>query len=41
MIGQNLLLNYFAAGVCQMLRTVNQNKQHVRKKTAILQVMTT
>ena len=40
MIGQNQLLNYFVAGACQMLNLVNQNKQHARKHTAILQVIT-
>ena len=41
MIGQNQLLNYFVAGARLMLSLVNQNKQHARKHTAILQVMTT
>ena len=41
MIGQNQLLNYFVAEVRQMLNLINQNKQHVRKHTTILQVMTT
>ena len=41
MIGQSQLLNYFVAGVRQMLNLINQNKQHARKHTAILQVMTT
>ena len=41
MIGQNELLNYFVAGVSQMLNLVNQNKQHARKHNAILQLMTT
>ena len=41
MISQNQLLSYFVAGVHQMLSLVNQNKQHARKRTAILQVMTT
>ena len=40
MIGQNLLLNYFVAGACQMLNLVNQSKQHAWKHTVILQVMT-
>ena len=40
MIGQHWLLNYFVAGARQMLSLVNQNKQHPRKNTAILQVMT-
>ena len=35
------LLNYIVAGASQMLSLVNQNKQHARKHTAILQVMTT
>ena len=39
MIGQNL--NYFVAGARQMLSLINQNKQHVKKHTAILQVTTT
>ena len=41
MIGQNQLLDYFVAGVRQMLNLFNQNKQHARKHIAILQVMTT
>ena len=41
MIGQNQLLNYFVAGARQMLNLVNQNKQHTRKHTSNLQVMTT
>ena len=41
MIGQNNLLNYFVAGVCQMLNLVNQNNQQARKHTAILQIITT
>ena len=41
MIGQIELLNYFVAAVPQMLNLVNQNKQHARKHTAILQLMTT
>ena len=41
MIGQNQLLNYFVAGTHRMLGLVNQNKQHARKHTAILQVMNT
>ena len=36
---QNSLLNYFVAGVRQMLNLVNQNKQHLWKQTAILHVM--
>ena len=34
-------MNHFVAGARQMLNLVNQNKQHARKQTAILQVMTT
>ena len=34
-------MNHFVAGAHQMLNLVNQNKQHARKQTAILQVMTT
>ena len=41
MIGQNLLLNYFVAEAGQMVNLVIENKQHARKHTAILQVMTT
>ena len=41
MIGQNELLNYFVAGLRQMLNLVNQNKHFARKQAAILQVMTT
>ena len=41
MISQNELVNYFVAGARQMLSLVNQNRQHARKHTAILQVMTT
>ena len=41
MTGQNLLPNYFVDGTRQMLNLVNQNKQHPRKHTTILQVMTT
>ena len=41
MIGQNYLLNYFVAGTRQMLNLVNQNKQHARKHTVVLQLMTT
>ena len=41
MIGQSELLNYFVDGACQMINLVNQNKQHARKYTAILQVRAT
>ena len=41
MIGENQLLNYFVPGTRQMLNLVNQNKQHARKHTGILQVITT
>ena len=34
-------MTHFVAGARQMLNLVNQNKQHARKQTAILQVMTT
>ena len=34
-------MTHFVAGARQMLNLVNQNKQHARKHTAILQVMTT
>ena len=36
-----IVQNSFVAGARQMLNLVNQNKQHARKHTAILQVMTT
>ena len=38
---QEKLLNYFAAGVRQVINLVNQNKDHARKHIAILQVLTT
>ena len=31
MIGQNQLMNYFVAGVRQILNLVNQKKQHARR----------
>ena len=40
MISQDELLKYFVAGARLMLNLVNQNKQHARKHTTILQVMT-
>ena len=41
MVGQNELLNYFVDGAREMLNSADQNKHHVRKRTAILQEMTT
>ena len=37
---QNYLPNYSVAGARQIPNLVNQNKQHARKHTTILKVMT-